>query len=334
MDGIRNFVIKEKDVPIIQSNEVLVKLKSVGICGSDVHYYKEGRIANFIVKGPLILGHEAAGEIVEVGKNVENLKVGDRVALEPGIPDRTCFYCKTGRYNLCPNIKFWATPPIDGVFTEYVAHPADFCFKIPSSVSYEEGSMFEPLSVGLWAVEKAGLRPEFKVGVLGSGTIGIMTLQSILSFGVIHVTAFDVFQPKLDIAKKLGAENTVSTKDSDSFRKYYDSFDVVFETAGNPLTTLETVNLVKPGGTIVLVGLTSTDRNSLNTNLLITKEVTLKGSFRYANMYPRAVELVSAGKIKLKELISRHFTLEQLKEAFEFTINNSDKVIKTMVNIE
>ncbi len=161
-----------------------------------------------------------------------------------------------------------------------------------------------------------------------------MTLQSILSFGVIDVTCFDIFQPKLDVAESLGAKNVVNSKDSKTLKYYYNSFDIVFETAGNAVTTSESINLVRPGGTIVLVGLTSNETNSLNTNLLINKEITLKGSFRYANMYPRAVELVSSGKIKLKELISKRFTLEQLKEAFEFTINNPDKVIKTMINIE
>ncbi len=332
LESIKRFSKEEVGIPSPGPDEVLVKVKRVGICGSDVHYYEHGRIGNFIIEKPLILGHEAAGEVVAVGADVKNLKIGDRVAMEPGIPCRKCKFCKTGRYNLCPDVKFWATPPVDGTFTEYVKHPADFCFKLPSSVSYEEGAMFEPLAVGLWAVEKAELKPENSVAILGVGTIGMMTLKSALAVGVTDITVFDISDFKLDIAKQFGAK-TVNSKDPNVFKNYLDTFDVVFETAGNSVTTSNTINLVGRGGTIVLVGLPSKDENIMNTNLLNSKEGVIKTVFRYANMYPRAVQLVSSGKIQLKPLITKYFDFDQLPEAFEYVVKNNDKVIKVMINI-
>jgi len=332
LESIKRFTKEDIPVPSPSPEEVLVKVKNVGICGSDVHYYEHGRIGNFIIEKPIILGHEAAGEVVAVGSEVKNLKIGDRVAMEPGIPCRKCKFCKTGRYNLCPDVKFWATPPIDGTFTEYVTHPADFCFKLPPSVSYEEGSMFEPLAVGLWATEKAALKPENTVAILGVGTIGMMTLKSVLAVGISDITVFDVSDFKLDMAKQFGAK-TVNSKDPNVFKAYSDAFDVVFETAGNSVTTSNTVNLVSRGGTIVLVGLPSKDENILNTNLLNSKEGVIKTVFRYANMYPRALQLVSSGKIQLKPLITKYFDFDQLPEAFDYVVKNNDKIIKVMINM-
>ncbi|MCD6155519.1 MAG: NAD(P)-dependent alcohol dehydrogenase [Candidatus Atribacteria bacterium] len=335
LEKVREFKIREIDVPEPGPGEVLIRVKAVGICGSDVHYYEHGRIGKFVVESPIILGHEAAGEVVQVGEGVTSLKVGDRVAMEPGVPCRKCKYCKTGRYNLCPEVKFWATPPIDGAFREYVVHPADFCFKLPSNVSFEEGAMFEPLAVGLWAVEKANPRPENSVAILGVGTIGMMTLQSVKAVGVSNITVFDVSPHKLNIAEEIGAKVVLCKKDDTlkMYDEYKDSFDVVFETAGSSITASQSVKLVAPGGTIVYVGLPPEDAVPINLNLLISKEVTVKTVFRYANMYPRALELVSKGKIKLSQLISKRFHLEQLQEAFEYTIQNKDKVIKTMIVI-
>ncbi len=192
--------------------------------------------------------------------------------------------------------------------------------------------MFEPLSVGLWATEKADLRPEHRVAILGVGTIGMMTLQSVLAIGATDITVFDVSDFKLEVAKQFGVK-VVNSKDSNAFKEYSNAFDIVFETAGNSLTTSNTVALVRTGGKIVLVGMPTKDENVLNTNLLISKEATIKTVFRYANMYPRALQLVSSGKIKLKSLITKYFEFDQLPQAFEYAVKNNDKVIKVMINI-
>ncbi len=330
LEGVKRFSKKDVEVPSPGPGEVLVKVKRVGVCGSDVHYYEHGRIGDFVVETPLILGHEAAGEIVGIGEKVMNLKMGDRVAMEPGVPCRKCDYCKSGRYNLCPDVRFWATPPIDGAFTEFVVHPADFCFKLPPSVSYEDGAMFEPLAVGLWAVEKAEVRPESRIAILGIGTIGMMTLQSALAAGATDITVFDVSRFKLDIATRFGVK-TVNSQEPKIFGAYSNRFDIVFETAGNSITTSNTVNLIDRGGKVVLVGLPSKDENLLNTNLLISKEAVIKTVFRYANMYPRALQLASSGKVQLESLITKYFDLDDLPGAFEYAVKKRDEVIKLMV---
>jgi len=333
LEKIKHFETKEIEIPEPGPEEVLIKVKMVGICGSDVHYFENGRIGEFVVNKPLILGHEAAGEIVKVGKKVKNLKPGDRVAMEPGIPCRKCRYCKSGRYNLCPEVKFWATPPIDGVFTEYTVHPADFCFKIPKNVSFEEGAMFEPLSVGLWATEQVDLKPEKKIAILGVGTIGMMTLISSIANGATNITVFDISPYKLEKSEEIGAKEAVLVDSKEKFEKYYGQFDIVFEAAGNESTISQIPYLLTKGGEGVLIGLPSKDDVSLNINMLISKEAKIKTVFRYANMYPRAVELAASGKIKLKSLITKYYNLNQLQEAFEYVINNREKVIKVMIKI-
>ncbi|ADA67026.1 Alcohol dehydrogenase GroES domain protein [Thermotoga petrophila RKU-10] len=323
--------LREIDIPAPLPGEVLIKIKAVGICGSDVHFYEHGRIGNFVVEKPIILGHEAAGEVVEVGEGVENLMPGDRVAIEPQVPCRKCKYCKTGRYNICPDVEFWATPPTDGAFREFVTHPADFCFKLPDNVSYEEGAMMEPLSVGLWAVERSGVKPEHKVAILGSGTIGIMVLQCLKAVGVTDITVFDIFPSKLEIARNLGAKEVVLVKAKEDYKNFYNSFDVVFETAGSDVTVSEIPHILSIGGRGILVGLPPSDSVPLNVTELIAKEATIETVFRYANMYPRAVELVSEGKIMLKSLISRYFDLEHVPEAFEYVISKRAEIVKVMI---
>ncbi|RLE14520.1 NAD(P)-dependent alcohol dehydrogenase, partial [Candidatus Aerophobetes bacterium] len=198
-------ISRKIDMPEIKKDEVLVKIKAVGVCGSDVHYYDKGKIGSFIVKRPLILGHECSGEIVEVGEEVKNLQIGDKVALEPGIPCRRCIYCKTGRYNLCPEIRFMATPPVNGAFVEYVAHPADFVFKLPENVSYEEATLFEPLAVGLYSVVRAKVGFGGKILILGAGPIGLSTLQAAINIGGGRITVADIYDFRLEKAKELGA---------------------------------------------------------------------------------------------------------------------------------
>jgi len=327
----KEFEMREIETSSPGPGEVLIRIKAVGICGSDIHYYQHGKIGNFVVEKPIILGHEAAGEVVEVGEGVSDLKPGDRVAIEPQVPCRKCRYCKSGRYNLCPGVKFWATPPVDGAFREYAVHPADFCFKLPENVSYEEGAMIEPLSVGLWAVERSGVKPEHRVAVLGSGTIGIMVLQSLKALGITDVTIFDISPSKLEMAKSLGEKKTVLVNNKGDYKAFYNSFDVVFEAAGSEVTVSEIPYLLSKGGVGVLVGLPPSDVIPLNINELIAKEVRVETVFRYANTYPRAIRLISEEKIVLKPLISKYFSLNELEEAFEYVVNHKSNVIKVMI---
>ena len=183
MYGVDDIRVEEVDFPQMKPGDVLIKIKAVGICGSDVHYYKHGRIGSYVVAKPLILGHECAGEIVEVASDVKGFQPGDRVAVEPGYTCRKCVYCKTGRYNLCPDVTFMATPPIDGAFVEYVAWPADFVYRLPENLTFAHGALMEPLAVGMHAVRRSRLKPGEPIVILGAGTIGLVTILAAKAAG-------------------------------------------------------------------------------------------------------------------------------------------------------
>ncbi|MGQ9632346.1 MAG: NAD(P)-dependent alcohol dehydrogenase [bacterium] len=331
--------IEEVDMPEIGRDEVLVRVKNVGVCGSDVHYYNTGRIGSFVVKKPLILGHECSGEVADAGEDVKSLRVGDRVALEPGIPCRRCSYCKTGRYNLCPDVVFMATPPIDGAFVQYVKSPEDFAFKLPDNVSLAEGAMIEPLAVGMHATARGEVKPGDSVAVLGAGTIGLVTLQSAKAQGATTLIATDIDEHRLEFAKKLGATHTINAKKENPVEAIVEltgglGVDAAFETAGSIPTTQQTISAVRRGGKIVWVGLAGEEEFPINVVEAISKEVDIKGVFRYANVYPQAIRLVSGGAIDLKSMITHKYTLDQTKEALEFADARKDVAIKVMVNVQ
>ena len=327
-------VIVEKHIsrPTPQADEVLVKIKSVGVCGSDIEYYEHGKIGDFVVKKPLILGHEASGQVVEVGENVTSLKVGDRVALEPGVPCRKCEFCKTGRYNLCPDVQFMATPPVDGAFREYVAHPADFAFKVPEGVSYEEAALVEPLSVGIHAVERAQLKLGDQILIFGAGPIGLLTLQVALVKGVSRAVVLDINDARLKKAKELGADAAINARESNLVADLEDSFDVIFEAAGAPATISQALRLVKRGGTIVLIGHSSANEDKLDRNLIITKELNILGTYRYKNTYSKALRLMQKGHFRIASLIGKTFSLADVDAALRYPRENPS-CIKAMVVI-
>ncbi|KAG5375198.1 hypothetical protein IGI04_039794 [Brassica rapa subsp. trilocularis] len=204
--GLNTLKIQPFPLPSLGPHDVRVRMKAVGICGSDVHYLKTMRCADFIVKEPMVIGHECAGIIEEVGEEVKHLVVGDRVALEPGISCWRCNLCKEGRYNLCPEMKFFATPPVHGSLANQVVHPADLCFKLPENVSLEEGAMCEPLSVGVHACRRAEVGPETNVLVMGAGPIGLVTMLAARAFGVPKIVIVDVDDNRLSVAKQLDRE--------------------------------------------------------------------------------------------------------------------------------
>ena len=330
LEGPKKIVIKEVKRPLLAKDDVLVKIKAVGVCGSDIEYYEHGRIGNFVVEKPLILGHEASGEVVEVGQKVTTLKVGDRVALEPGIPCRKCDFCKSGRYNLCPDVQFMATPPVDGAFREYVAHPADFTFKIPEGVSYEEAALVEPLSVGIHAVERAQLKLGDQILIFGAGPIGLLTLQVALADGASHAVVLDLSDVRLEKAKELGADEVVNAREHNLTKDLGDSFDVVFEAAGGTTTIPQALHFVKRGGTIVLIGHSPKNEAKLDPNLVITKELNIRGTFRYKNTYPKALRLIQREVFNLKALIGKIFSLTDVDAALRYPKENP-ACIKAMI---
>lgn len=338
MRGIGKIEIEERPVPVPREEEVLIRVKSVGVCGSDVHYFVEGKIGRYVVKPPFVLGHECSGEVVEVGSRVRTLRPGDRVTMEPGIPCGKCEFCRSGRYNLCPDVVFWATPPIDGTFCEYVAHPASFTYRIGEEVSFEEAALVEPLSVGFYAVRRSGIEPGQSALVLGSGPIGLMTILVLLARGVGRVFAVDVYPLRLEKARELGAAEVVNAREVDVVEWVKKltggrGVDAVFETAGSVVTTQQTAEVVKRGGKVVLVGLPSQSRFDYDIIKVIDKELDVLGIFRYANTYPGCVDLLNFGKVNLKTLITHHFPLEETQKALEFAHQNKAESVKVVVNV-
>lgn len=312
-------------------------MRHVGICGSDLHYYEYGRIGGLMVKEPIILGHECAGEVVKIGKDVTNVKIGDLVALEPGYACGKCEYCKKGEYNLCAAIVFMATPPHNGALAEYVCYPADMAFKLPDSMDTVDGALIEPLSVGFHAANQANATIGQSALILGCGPIGLATLLAIKARGITEIYVADLIQSRLDLATKLGASGTILSGLADlqeevMKRTREKGVDLVFETAGSVFTTQQTVNLVKRGGTIVLIGMVPDSNVQFDFCELIFKEITIKTVFRYRHVYPKAIQAVASGLIDPKPLVSHRFKFYQTKEAFDFCLENKSTVVKVMID--
>ena len=339
LHGIDDVRIEEVDFPQMKEGEVLIKMKSVGVCGSDVHYYKHGKIGSFVVEKPMILGHECAGEIVEVAKDVKGFKAGDRVAVEPGYTCRKCVYCKSGRYNLCPDVTFMATPPIDGAYVEYVAWPADFVFHLPDNMTYDHGALMEPLAVGMHAVRRSRLKPGEPVIIMGAGTIGLVTILAAKAAGAGEIIVSDLEDVRLDMAQKLGATKTLNASKENVVEFVKDfthgfGIEVVFETAGSVPTTQQTIDVVARGGRIVWVGMAGEDIFPMPVIDAISKEVDIMGIFRYTNVYPYAIQLVSNGRMDIDPLVTHRYSLDNVIEALEVAHERRDGAVKVMVDIE
>lgn len=298
-----------------------IRIGRVGICGSDVHYYTHGRIGPFVVEQPMVLGHEASGVVLAVGSDVKSLKVGDRVCMEPGIPDLASRATLEGHYNLDPAVRFWATPPIHGCLTTEVVHPAAFCFKLPENVSLGEGALVEPFAVGLHAATKAQIKPGATAVVIGAGTIGMMTALSALAAGAGQVIVSDLAEEKLKIAGRYAGVVPVNIR-SESLKDRVAAItagwgaDVVFEASGAAKAFEGIFDLLAPAGTLVLVGMPPYPV-TFDVVAAQAKEARIETIFRYANVYPKAVALMGSGKVDLKPLISAVFPIEQGVAAFE-----------------
>lgn len=330
--------MQKRPVPAPKAGEVLVKVRHVGICGSDLHYYEHGRIGNYIVDFPFVLGHESAGIVEEVGEGVTGLQVGDAVTLEPGITCGKCEFCKTGRYNLCPDVEFFATPPFDGTFCEYVTHPADMCFKLPSNMDTMEGALVEPLAVGLHAAAQGNAHLGQTATILGSGCIGLVTLLSLKAMGVTEIYVADVIQKRLDKALELGATAVIRADEKDTIEEINKltggmGTDLVFETAGSAITTKQTADLVKMGGTVVIVGLAPDPVVPYNIGGLAGKEATLKTVFRYRNLYPVAISAIASGRIPIKSIVTDIFKFDETAKAMDYSVNNKRDIVKAVIEL-
>ena len=329
-----------RDFPVsleVGPNDVRIGIHTVGVCGSDVHYYTHGKIGPFVVEEPMILGHEASGSILEVGSAVTHLQPGDRVCMEPGIPDPNSRASKLGIYNVDPAVRFWATPPIQGCLIPEVVHPAAYSYKLPEHVSFAEGAIIEPFAIGMQSAVRARIQPGDIAAVSGSGTIGIMVALAALAGGCAKVIVADMAQPKLDIIAAydgVEAVNIADTSLSTAVARATDNWgaDVVFECSGAAPAILDLPQIVCPGGTIVLVGM-PVDPVPVDIVGLQAREARIETVFRYANIYERAINLIASGKVDLKPLISATFAFEDSIAAFERAAEQRPTDVKLQIRV-
>ncbi len=337
LHGINDLRVEEVPRPEVSAPDMcLVRIGACGICGSDVHFFRHGKIGEFVVTAPMSLGHEAAGTVVAVGAEVTHLRVGDRVAIEPGATCRRCEFCKTGRYNLCASVTFLACPPHDGAFAEYLAWPADYLFPLPEGVSLEEGAMVEPFAVGLHAARRAGVRAADWVLVSGSGPIGLCALQAARACGATRLIVSDMVPSRLERAARLGATHTVNLRTASLQNTVSEitggrGVDVVFECSGTIPAVHDAVEVVRRGGTVQLVGNFTVELPPIPLQRMVERELTVSGLFRYANCYPLAIDLIAGGKVDLKSLITHRYPLSEVPGAIAWVDENKDQVIKAVI---
>ncbi|MBA8821067.1 NAD(P)-dependent alcohol dehydrogenase [Ochrobactrum sp. GPK 3] len=321
LERVGELNLRDIDLPTeMGADDVRIKLHTVGVCGSDVHYYTHGRIGDFVVNEPMVLGHEAAGTVIEVGANVSHLKPGDRVCMEPGIPDPLSRPSKLGIYNVDPAVRFWATPPIHGVLCPVTVHPANFTYKLPDNVSFAEGAMVEPFAVGMQAATRARISPGDTAVVTGCGTIGIMVALAALAGGCSRVLISDLSEAKLELAETYAGITGINLREVnilDAVNEATENWgaDIVFECSGAPAAIRDLFKIVRPGGTVVLVGLPP-EPVLFDVSGATARECRIETVFRYANVFDRALALIAAGKVDLKPLVSGTFTFDESITAF------------------
>ncbi|XP_031780979.1 sorbitol dehydrogenase isoform X2 [Nasonia vitripennis] len=329
------------DIVEPNDNEVLLKMASVGICGSDVHYLVHGRIGDFVVDRPMIIGHESSGTVIQRGKNVKHLNVGDRVAIEPGVPCRTCEFCKSGHYNLCQEIQFCATPPVHGSLRKFYTHAADFCYKLPDHVSLEEGALLEPLSVGVHACKRAEVGIGSNLLILGSGPVGLVTLVAAKCMGAKKVAIADLMEYRLDLARKLKADVVYPIVNTNTEQENVDNIsklmecqpDITIDASGAESSIRLAIRITKAGGKVVLVGMGKPEMNIPLGDALV-KELDIRGVFRYVNDYSDALDLVSTKNINLGTIVTHRYKFEETSQAFDTAKSTHSGAIKVIINLD
>ncbi|KAK4508440.1 hypothetical protein PRZ48_002178 [Zasmidium cellare] len=347
--AVKDVAFEDRPIPKLRDQyDVRVQIEQTGICGSDVHYWQRGRIGDFVLTSPIVLGHESSGTVVETGSAVKNVKVGDRVAIEPGVPCRHCDHCRSGAYNLCADTIFAATPPWDGTLSKYYIVASDYVYPIPDHMSMEEGALVEPTAVGVQITKVADLRAGQTVLVMGCGPIGVMCQAIAKAYGAKKVIGVDIVQSRLDFAKTFGADEVFlppkpeqgvdpvehSEKVAEQIKKQFglgEGADVVLECTGAEPVIQMGVFAARKGGTYVQAGMGKENVVFPITTACI-RALTIKGSIRYTTgCYPQAVELVASGKIGVKRLITNRFEFEKAEDAFELVKASKPDVFKVMI---
>jgi L-iditol 2-dehydrogenase len=319
---------KQVAVPQPGRGEVLVRVTAVGVCGSDTHFYEEGHVGDIVVQGPILLGHETAGQIVAVGEGVDAARVGERVAVEPQSPCRTCEFCKSGRYHLCPKVRFYGAWPVDGSFAEYAIVDDDFAHPVPDSLSDEAIALLEPVSVAVHAARRAGVFGGAHVFITGAGPIGVLNAQVARAFGATEIVISDPVEHRREFALKHGATTALDPRDAD-LAPYAEHFDIYIDASGNAGAITSAFPVIKRGGTAVLVGM-GQDEIMIPIALLQHREITLTGTFRYVNTWPTAIDLVATGRIDVSDIITGRYGLDDVEEAL-MKAKTDPLAIKTMI---
>jgi L-iditol 2-dehydrogenase len=313
--GSRDLRIEDRPVPAPEAGEVLVEIAAVGICGSDVHYFDHGRIGDFVVTGPMVIGHESAGTVVAVGPAVDPARVGELVALEPGVPCRCCTQCRRGAYNLCPHVAFFATPPVDGSISRFVTIAADFAHPAPVGMTAEQAAMAEPVSVGIWAARKTSITGGDRVLVTGAGPVGLLAAQVARALGAQIPVITDTSPARLERGRQLGLRSAPAGASLE------EEFDVLLECSGAAPALSAGMRTLAPGGRVALVGM-GADTVGLDVSLVQGRELTVSGVFRYANTYPLALQLIHDGAVNVTDVITHRFALADTESAL--TIGRTD----------
>jgi L-iditol 2-dehydrogenase len=338
MMGPGKMEMGEAPMPEPKDDEVLVNIKHVGICGADLHFFKDGAIGAWVLDFPHVLGHEPAGIVAGFGKNVKGLKEGDAVSIEPGKTCGHCEYCDAGLYNLCPDVTFMSVPGVTGAFQEYVAWPSNRVFKLPEGVGTMEGALVEPLSVGFHAANQSEIKFGESAAIFGAGCIGLCTMLALKARGITDIYMADIVKVRMDKAAQLGATKVFDASKEDVTAQINEltggkGVDKVFECTGIAESTNQCIGPLAKGGTVTLVGLYGQADIPVDLNGLIFKEGSFRTVFRYRHIYPTAIKALAAGIVPLKEIVSHTFKLEELGKALKFNNEHKDEVIKAVIEL-
>jgi len=329
--GIGDLRIEDHPMPVPGPREVVVQITSVGICGSDVHYYEHGRIGDYVVDAPMVLGHESSGVIVDRGSDARTLPVGQRVAVEPGVPCGHCNQCRQGSYNLCPNVIFFATPPVNGSLARYVAVHEAFAHPVPDSLSDDAAALIEPLSVGVWANRKAGTGIGSRVLVTGAGPIGVLCALSARAAGAAWVGIADVHPARIEAVSAFGLDDVIDARTGVDYADFRP--DVLLECSGVAPVVGAGIRALQPLGRAVLVGMGAAAEQSLPVATIQNRELTVTGTFRYAHTYPDAIALVASGRIDLDALVGARLPLAESERGLKMG-HTDPSVLKTVVRVQ
>ena len=336
--GVRDIRIEEMPKPVPGPGQVLLRVRAVGICGSDLHYYREGGTGEATIEDPLILGHEFSAEVSELGPGVEGLTVGQKVAVDPADACHKCEFCIEGNSNLCPQVVFRGTVGVDGAMREYLAYPAELCHPLPGDMTFADGAVLEPLGIGVHAVDLGKQKTAATVAILGCGPVGLMTLQVARAAGASRIFATEILDYRLEAATKSGATDVYNAEREDIAARILAEtggrgVDVVYEAAGAQETPEQAVQICKPGGTAVLIGIPSVDETHFTASTARRKGLTIKAARRMREVYPRSIALVEAGLVELRSVVTHHFSLDEVNEAMEVLDGYGDGAIKIILDV-